>query len=35
VRAHVRGGRNSLNEVNKVVTLELIHRLLIERDYAE
>jgi asparagine synthase (glutamine-hydrolysing) len=34
VRAHVGGGRNSLNEVNKVVTLELIHRLLIERDYA-
>jgi asparagine synthase (glutamine-hydrolysing) len=35
VRAHVKGGRNSLNEVNKVVTLELIHRLLIERDYAQ
>jgi asparagine synthase (glutamine-hydrolysing) len=35
VRAHVQGGRNSLNEVNKVVTLELIHRLLIERNYAE
>jgi asparagine synthase (glutamine-hydrolysing) len=35
VREHVQGGRNSLNEVNKVVTLELIHRLLIERDYAQ
>ena len=35
IRAHVQGGRNSLNEVNKVVTLELIHRLLIERDYGK
>jgi asparagine synthase (glutamine-hydrolysing) len=35
LQAHIRGGRNTLNDVNKLVTLELIHRLLIERDYAE
>ena len=32
VDAHVRGGRNDLNDLNKVVTLELVHRLLIEPE---
>ena len=34
-RAHLKGGRNCLNEINKVLTLELIQRLLIERDYGK
>jgi asparagine synthase (glutamine-hydrolysing) len=34
-RAHMNGGRNCLNEINKVLTLELIQRLLIERDYGK
>ena len=29
------GGRNCLNEINKVLTLELIQRLLLERDYGK
>jgi asparagine synthase (glutamine-hydrolysing) len=35
IRAQAGGDRNCLNEVNKVVTLELVHRLLLERDYGK
>jgi asparagine synthase (glutamine-hydrolysing) len=33
LKAHLAGRGNSLRDVNKVATLELIHRQLIERDY--
>jgi asparagine synthase (glutamine-hydrolysing) len=33
LRAHDRGGRNCVNELNKVGTLELVNRLFIDRRY--
>ena len=33
VRAQTEGHTNSVSEINKLMTLELIQRVLIERDY--
>jgi len=33
VTSHRRGTRNYMNEINRLVTLELVQRLLIEKDY--
>jgi len=35
VSAHSSGRRNVMNEIDKVVTLELVHRLVLERNYAK
>jgi asparagine synthase (glutamine-hydrolysing) len=35
VAAHSNGRRNVVNEIDKIVTLELVHRLLLERDYGK
>ena len=35
VTAHTRGRRNVMNEIDKVVTLELVQRLLLEHDYGK
>jgi asparagine synthase (glutamine-hydrolysing) len=34
IAAHKTASRNCLNEINKVVTLELVQRILLEHDYA-
>ena len=33
VTSHRRGSRNCMNEINRLLTLELVQRLLLERDY--
>ena len=35
VGAHISGRRNVMNEIDKVITLELVHRLVLERNYAK
>jgi hypothetical protein len=35
VDAHISGRRNVMNEIDKVITLELVQRLVLERNYAK